>query len=548
VVGLVVAVVLLGGVAFALVSALRGSDEALLTKVPGDVDVFATAYLDPGAGQKLNLRRIAGSFPALGGPEGLDRRVAEILAEMFEPVGLRFEEDVKPWLGSQVGVALRVNRDGDPSIAVLADASDEAAAASAVERIELAGEPEVRDYRGVAIRSGTGPDGERLVSAVVEGAAVMANDEAFVEAIVDTATGGSDSLAEDDGYAAAVEPLPRSRLVVGFVDVASIIERAGVREQLAGGVPGPFAPTAGLEQLEALRGMGFTVSAEETGLSIQGAVVVDEATLPEGQRGALESEPNLDEVLAAMPRDSFVVAATSTGPIPRETVDQLDALASGVGLTSLRPGLQSLTGDLGFELGPTGGLTGFPSSPVGGTLVLGTSDAGAIRALLNDVADLVSLSLAGFGTLEPPIAPGEPGDPVGTPPPGPADWQVEEHAGTEIRFLQNPDLALSGIVPAYAVTDGFAVIGSSPEQIRQVLDAIGGDGSIADSERFDDATGRVGTDGHQLVFADVEAMLQAFGAGLPGEERENVEPIRAVAASGHSGLPTSTFHLFVVVE
>lgn len=48
---------LAGFAAAASFMALRGSGEALASKIPADTDIVVTAYLDPAASQKVNLFR-----------------------------------------------------------------------------------------------------------------------------------------------------------------------------------------------------------------------------------------------------------------------------------------------------------------------------------------------------------------------------------------------------------------------------------------------------------------------------------------------------------
>jgi hypothetical protein len=90
-------VVVLGAGAAAAFFMMRGSSEQLTGLVPADADVFATVYLDPSAGQKVNLLSLAARFPKLGEGEDLDQRVNDLIDEAFADSGLT-HEDIRPWL------------------------------------------------------------------------------------------------------------------------------------------------------------------------------------------------------------------------------------------------------------------------------------------------------------------------------------------------------------------------------------------------------------------------------------------------------------------
>src|SRR5439155_21472702 len=68
--GVVLGVLAMVGLAFAAVTLFNvfaGTQDILAQKVPARSAVYLTAYLDPGAGQKVNLKNLAGKFPALSG-------------------------------------------------------------------------------------------------------------------------------------------------------------------------------------------------------------------------------------------------------------------------------------------------------------------------------------------------------------------------------------------------------------------------------------------------------------------------------------------------
>ena len=94
---------------------LRGSPDVMTRMVPSNTDVYATVYLDPSLKQKMNLRGLLGKFPQLRSNGGIDAQLDRLMNSFLEQsrTGWSFRSDVRPWLGSQVGLIVRVV-DGEP--------------------------------------------------------------------------------------------------------------------------------------------------------------------------------------------------------------------------------------------------------------------------------------------------------------------------------------------------------------------------------------------------------------------------------------------------
>jgi hypothetical protein len=177
--------------------ALRGTGDVLQQMVPADADVYATAYLDPSLSQKLHLRSLIGKFPALSGQDGVDKRIDDLLAEAFRGSGLDFDRDVKRWLGTQLGIVVRVGED-EPHAALLVASKDDLAAQDALEKLQSGGSegwlPENHD--GIQIWLGHDPQGNGpLAYAYVDHTAVLSDDKDVIEDIVDADRGTTATLS-----------------------------------------------------------------------------------------------------------------------------------------------------------------------------------------------------------------------------------------------------------------------------------------------------------------------------------------------------------------
>ena len=102
--------------------------------MPADrTDVAVVAYLDPSAGQKVNLLRMADRFPALGDREELTGRLHTLLDRALQPVGL--DSGVLDWVGVEAAVAVDLDLPQDANVAVMIDTDDEEAAATDLETV-----------------------------------------------------------------------------------------------------------------------------------------------------------------------------------------------------------------------------------------------------------------------------------------------------------------------------------------------------------------------------------------------------------------------------
>lgn len=546
-------VLVLGGTAAAAFFVLRGSGEELLVKTPADVDVFLTAYLDPGPGQKVNLRRMASEFPALGGGEQLDRRIDGALGEMAKALGLDFEADIRPWLGSQLALAVRVgdmSMIGDPSVAFMIDSKDDGAAAEALAKLRegpaAPGEWTEVTHEGVTINVaksafGMGPD---MAYAIVDGAVVIATDSDIVKDVIDTSRGKAESLETSKAYSQTVEGLPESRLGILYVDGSLIrdLATAGLAASGDVSVENPLA------QLDAFVGMGLTVTAEPQGLAVDFALKMDESKLSAEQRESLEVDAVARDLLAWVPEGTYGFAAGSGALLDRAAVDEVASLAEASGFPSPREALASLTGESVVEVGPGRGTV-----PVGGALMLGTDDAAAMSAFLDQAAEFaVTVSMAsdvGFEGMS--VEPVSPAAAAGAP-----EWRSEEYRGATIHFLPLPGEEELGIIPAYTVAEGMGILASSPEEIKRVLDAQAGEGGDVSSDAtFGTALDSVDAEADALFYADMGAILDAVGEAIPPDERPffeiqaaNVRPLKAIIVSTRSGALTQMRMFLLIPE
>lgn len=516
---------------------LAGTGDVLIRMVPSSSDAYVTAFLDPGAGQKVQLGELVRKFPALR--EQLDRGLDTILDEALAGTGLSFTQDVKPWLGSQISFSIDAEAGREPAATALVATDDEGAATAALQRAEAgpfgAGfQFRTQEHNGVSIRVGEAQGAPELLSApprayaVFDGVVVVAQGRdalGAVKSVIDTAQGRTPSLETDANFQATLDALPDTSLGFAYLNPQVFIEQfLGI-----GGTAGADPSTAqALQPVRALRGMGVSLSAADQGLLLSVGVVADLQQLPPEQRAILQFAAHENSTLAFAPQDSYGLVALQGLDLALPPLLEPGGLPADIELAFQRFGVRdvlgSLNGDLAIEIGPG------PEEAPAGALLIGTDDPAGMQAFLDGLLDsLIEESQ------------------------GQAQKQTQEHRGATITSLPVPDLAASGIAPSFAVVEGMAILATSPDEVKQAIDAQADGTSIASNDRFSRTVTPVGDQSVALLYADLRSILALLppgsGFGIDSEARRNIEPITATAISWSSSPEgVATLRWFILVE
>jgi hypothetical protein len=560
-------VVVLGAGAAAAFFMMRGSSEQLTGVVPADADVFATVYLDPSAGQKANLLMLAARFPKLGEGTDLDQRVNDLLDQAFADAGLT-HEDIRSWLGSQIGVSVDVGDDGQPHAAVLISTTDPEASRAALAK--LVDGVTTSTYDGVEISTVTGGGTFGGAYAIVDDVVILASDETTVKRSIDAAHGTTPNLGGSQVYADTLAGLPTGKLGVAYVNVQGLVDQFG-SDTAASAALG----AGGLGNLDAIESVGVSLSAESDGIAIDFTTNFDPTKLTKEQRDVLAAPDHDNTTLAFVPADAFGVVAgehlDSTLTTMLDTIEQQtpDATAS-IDQAGLRDLVAAMTGDLSLEVGP--GTDG----PVSGAVLLGTDDEAGMQTFLDNVATLVSQRLQATASFDPPqdllkgmeLCQGTPkqiarcrqrilggfGGFTVTAPFGSTPLATEDYKGVTITSFDWPPLRSSGFQPAYAVVDGAGVIATSPQEIHQLIDTQASGTDVRSSPVFTSATAKVPTS-EGFFFLDIQAIAGTVRQSLPPEAQAaydrdvapNLAPIHAFVVGSESDEQHQTVRMFLQI-
>src|SRR2546428_12364633 len=280
--------------------------------VPATLDVYAVANLDPSASQKLNLLRAVHRFP----DTSTDQKLAEQLDKALKDSGITFTGDIQPWLGAQVGLAVRIPQgNADPPLAFFAVSRDDAKAASALAKIGPGpqGKKYVwhdTTYGGVTIAVGsptasTKPSSTGLKAgayAIVDHVVVIASSEALVREIIDADQGRSARLVDSADYKATLTKVPADRLALVYVNGQSVVSH--LNSQLTTPLAASLAAIKGLGDAEAFQGAALALFARQDGIVADVAVRLDSGRLSASTPGAFTHAGHAVGVIGWIPSSS----------------------------------------------------------------------------------------------------------------------------------------------------------------------------------------------------------------------------------------------------
>ena len=244
--GLVVLVVVIV-VAFLMFPRTGGSEpENTAQYFPRDVVAYTWFTLNPGDGQRDQMTDLWERFSEFSEfQDGLE----EILEDMEDESGINFEDDVWPWIGPEVSLAvLDLGRLDTPGVAGIIGVRDHDAASDFLEDFL----DYLQDEEGADFDDDTVGDFDVWVDESQDVAAyalsnkwlVFATTEDDLEDILDLISGdGGQPLAEEETFQQARAAMPGRRFASVYVDLESMMDSRG---QLSNLGLAPGLGTAGM--------------------------------------------------------------------------------------------------------------------------------------------------------------------------------------------------------------------------------------------------------------------------------------------------------------
>ncbi len=512
--------VLVAGVVAAAVLAfgfIRGSADTIVSFAPSDTAVYANVDLVPSGGQQLALNGILGRFPGLSAASR-DATFNQWLDSGLRSSGLS-HADVRSWLGSQLSLIVLRSADGavPAEVSVLASTS-EAAAQSTFAKFKSGplGKAQrwtAATYDGATVDVGEDSSGGTSVWAVTQNTVIAGTSEAAVDEVIDTSQGKHARLSSTSDYTAVQARVPSDRVAFLYLDVPRL--RALV----------PSADAAAISSaLGGYEGIGEAVVASSSGITVSGTVDFDRSKLSAAARASLGVAAHTNGALAFFPERAFgfitvvglpqmlksltSLAGTGLGASGSQALDQL-------GITGPDGVLSHLTGDAGIEVEQLPGAQ-VPS----GALVMATDSSAAVRDFLDQLATTVCSGSQDCGSSAP---------------------TQQTYQGVTISSITINGVDGSELSPSWAVDKGWAIVASTPAEVRAVIDAKQGT-SIAASPEYQAVAGKVGTNNDGMFYLNVKSLVAAVRAVLPADVQATFDqqvapyltPVQAIGSSSTS--------------
>jgi hypothetical protein len=385
-------------------------------------------------------------------------------------------------------------------------------------------------YQGVSMRIGQGPqqngaDGpisgfdSNPAYAVVDHTLVVATNPATLKGVIDADQGRGSVLSDDPNFQKARGALPDEVLGMAYVNVGDVVDQVLPQLESGAGVaalPGGCGSgqlTKSLDSLRALRGLAVSATAQTDGLQLDAGLAIDRSKLPSGAASAVGSTGHQNAALSFVPQDAYGVLAFNGASLLKGELGTFANCQPGVQQRLDQLGIENvlsnLSGDMAVYVGP-----GFKGRP-GGALVAAVKDEAKMRSALDTLAG----KLAPGGTVQT--------KPVSL-----------TYKGVTITSIAvGPTL-----LPSWAVTDGVAIIGTTPDDVKAAIDAHAGS-DITSSSTFQQAAARIDLNNGSMFYADVSKILDAVEAQMPSGQLAgfqqvvaNLRPVKAtILQSGLDG-------------
>jgi hypothetical protein len=552
------AVLALGAVSAAAVLLLAKQTSAIEKMVPASADVIAVVNLDPSVTQKVNLLRAVHSFPDYK----TDKAITDKLDATLKGSDLSFSGDFQPWLGSEIGFSASLNlastTNSPAAFYVLSKDDTKARAMLAKLRAsKWAKDYQWKDepYGGITITVGTpkAASGTAGVYTIVDHVVVLANSTALIHEIIDADQGRAARMVDSSDYKATLAGLPSDRIGAVYVNGKSLV--GNVKKQMAT-TPALSLALKNVNDVDALQGIGATLSANGDGLLADVLVKVDQSKLSPATREAFAHAGRADSVVSWIPKasDAFV-AITGLNRTIQAVLDQSGNQASvkagtdAIGLTGSGGVLTHLTGDAGVEVGFGG--NGLPA----GAILLGTDDARSMNAFF---AKLLVLAEGAAGSS---FGGSGAGSSLASPSPAKTGHvTTTTYRGVVITSWTSPTLSGLGagaFTPSYAVLDGMGILASTPEEAKAIIDTHKGGTTIASDATYKSASAASLAKPSGIIYLDIAKLVDAIrkspfgstaGLGSGSTLAANVGPVKAVIVTAASQSDSATERFFVIVR
>ncbi|MDM8527177.1 DUF3352 domain-containing protein [Anaerolineales bacterium HSG24] len=330
---------------------------------------------------------------------------------------VNFREDILPWLGTEVVIAMPrfadavAEQSNDTPDLIISMQSRDLAASNAFVSQEVnnpKNEPFTNEeYQGVTlhVQPQTTGDYDEMIIATINDLVVISSNKDMIKGIVDKSKGSeAKSLVDNPNYAKIVSEMPTNGISTIYVEVTSMMDI--MLDEAA--VPLPPEQLQNVKAFKAIAVMGLL---EADGIQFDMVVNFDADMLSEDMKTALKQDPSPNAILANIPADAlFSISSFSLKRIWEQSKVSLEEnpdfsetmqdFEQEVGLNIDEDIFSWMTGEyaiVGVEAEPADEF----SPPAGGYILIGSNDVGDAKTKVQKMIDVMLEQTGGLIEFEP---------------------------------------------------------------------------------------------------------------------------------------------------
>ncbi len=481
--------------------------------LPEETSLYVSMNLRPGAGQLMKAREILDLF--IENPR-YQEKLDEVYGDIEDETGIDVEEDLLPWLGPEIAVAVSDSERiaEDPDLVAFIGTTDAAAAESFLRRLLAYGEEsadveyEERVVRGYLTFVVDPSDEFSAHMALTDDYIVVAIGKRTLESTLDRMDSGEDlaraSLFDNPGFQEAREAAESPRFGIIYVNPAGIAPfREYIVEELTGGLADfadelPDFIVASASFVD--RGMRVSTSFD---FPARDQLFVPSTANSLGSAG-LAPEDTLALVSFVGVQDAWERFRDGFADLPDLDLDAaLDEIEAETGIDIQRDIFGWMTGELAIALLLPGGVP-FTTDEIHANVYVEFDDRDETLSGMENIR----------GALED----------------ASLDSRAVDVQGVDATIIDLGDEdGLSNLTPGYVVLDDYVVIGTTLTSLGQAVDTERGDvPSLRENPAFSRAMEAGGNTTDFLIYGNVrrivvEALDQLDETEL-AEYQETAEP------------------------
>lgn len=339
-----------------------------------------------------------------GTPEArraVEKSLQEFQQKMLTETSVDADKDLKPWVGNLMVAVMPSANLKEPDVVMAIAIKDKASALSFANKFKSGAKVKntESEYKGVKINQLVGEKSKKPIYTAVlkESYLMLSSNKTAIEQSIDTLQGSPSFATKLEATPQSSQTDNRDAPVARFY----LPDYAGMVQAMSSKSATPM-DTSTLEQLKRVKSVVGTVSIDDVGLRLKGAVMVDPKT-------AIDYKTSPGKVVAQFPTDTFALvsganldsywsqmaAQAKDSPQEKQVVDTMRGGSQMIGLDLDKEIFSWMNGEFAIGMMPLSqgilGQLGF-----GGATVFSTSDrktADATLSKLDTIAKSQSLAI-----------------------------------------------------------------------------------------------------------------------------------------------------------